>query len=163
MGERLPEAWMVEWHRNQRVEFPLRRWAYLFPSMLPFALIGLGALPRLFYSDWRVTSYVLFAVYVVVGAGVIWQLITQRPVVVVDHRGIHYGRRRFMAWDDISSIDLPHGPRMTRQLPIHPKDVWAKRLVLTQNHVSDLESFRTWLTALLTDHRQTPSTEAPTT
>ncbi|GAA1587559.1 hypothetical protein GCM10009804_49610 [Kribbella hippodromi] len=159
MGERLPEAWMVEWHRNRRVEFALRRSAFLWPSTIPFALIGLGALPRLFFGEWHVISYVVIALYAVAVCGISWQLITQRPVVVVDHRGIHYGRRRFMAWDDISSIDLPYGSKLMRQLPISPKDIWAKRLVLTQHHVSDLETFRTWLNELLIEHRQAPSPE----
>jgi hypothetical protein len=158
MGERLPEAWMVEMHRNGRVEFPLRRWSFLqFPVLLvlPVALMGASGIPEMLDSGWRFYAYLLILMYVVLVVGVVWQLVTQRPVLVVDRRGIHQGRRHFMSWDDIGSIGPVSGPKPSRQLQIFPKNVWAKNLTLTQQHVNDLQAFRTWLNELLAEQRRT--------
>jgi hypothetical protein len=161
MGERLPEAWMVELHRNGRVEFPLRRWSFLqFPMLLvlPIAVMGASGIPDMLDSGWRVLAYLLITMYAALVVGIIWQLVTQRPVLVIDHRGIHQGRRRFMPWDEIGSIGPVSGTKLIRQLPVHPKNIWAKDLVLTQQHVNDLQTFQTWLTDLLTNHRETTTT-----
>jgi hypothetical protein len=161
MGERLPEAWMVEWHRNGRVEFPLRRWSFLQFPMLFLAgptLLTAGRLPDMLDdATGRFLAYLLITAYVGLVIAIVWQLVTQRPYVVVDRTGIRSGRR-FMPWTDVGSIGLIRGPRPIRQLPIHPKNVWAKDLVLTQQHINDLESFKTWLTELLTNHREPTNT-----
>ena len=155
MGERLPEAWMVEWHRNNRVEFPLRRWSFLqLPLLFLFAsaMTTLSRLPDMLADNaWRFVGYLLIAVYVGILSVAAWQLITQRPYLIVDHLGVHRGRRS-MPWTEIGSIGLIRGP-LGRQLPIHPKNVWAKDLVLGREHVNDLETFRTWLQELLDEHR----------
>ncbi|MEU8226367.1 hypothetical protein [Kribbella sp. NPDC048915] len=157
MGERLPEAWMVEWQRNGRVEFPLRRWAFLqFPVglVLAFAAFTGSRVPGMLDDgNWRYVAYLLIAVYVGAAAMIVWQLVTQRPALVVDRRGLHLGRRRFMAWSEIGGIGFVSGPGWIRQLPIHPKHVWAKNLVLTQHHVNDLSAFRVWLGELLDEYR----------
>ena len=102
MGERLPEAWMVEWHRNRRVEFPLRRWSFLqFPLLLVIAPVPmvLGNLPDLLADDvGRFLGY----------------------LTIVAYAGIHQGRRS-RQWSDIGSVGLIRGPRPIRQLPVHPK------------------------------------------
>jgi hypothetical protein len=160
MGERLPEAWIVEMHRNGRVEFPLRRRSFLqFPALLllPIALVGAGSIPDMLENGGRVLAYLLITMYVGLALGITWQLITRRPILVIDHRGIHQGRRRFLPWDEIGSIGPISGPKMARQLLVFPKDVWAKNLVLTQQNVNDLQAFRTWLTEVLTQHRETTS------
>lgn len=157
MGERLPEAWMVEWHRNRRVEFPIRRWLFLQLTLLYFG-ISAGTLIRLpdilDEPGWRYFGYLAIVLYVGTAGFVVWTFVTQRPYLVVDHTGIHSGRR-FMAWTDIGSIGLLRGP--VRQLPIHPKNVWAKDLVITRQHVNDLQSFRTWLDEVLEEQRRTES------
>ncbi|RZT19974.1 hypothetical protein EV649_3114 [Kribbella sp. VKM Ac-2569] len=161
MGERLPEAWMVEWHRNGRVEFPLRRWSFMqFPMLLvlPVAVMGASGVPDMLDSGWRVLAYLLITMYAALVVGLIWQLVTQRPILVIDHRGIHQGRRRLMPWDEIGSIGPVSGSKMAGQLPVHPKNVWAKNLVLTQQHVNDLQTLQAWLTELLTTHRETTTT-----
>jgi len=161
MGERLPEAWMVEWHRNGRVEFPLRRWSFsVFPalSLLGWALVTAGRLPDMLDDGgWRYVAYLLIATYAGVAIMIGWQLVTQRPVLVVDRRGIHVGRQRFMPWSDIGSIGFVSGPKPLRQFPVQPKNVWAKNLVLTQRHVNDLSAFRLWLGELLDEYRATTS------
>lgn len=162
MGERLPEAWMVEWHRNGRVEFPLRRWSFVQLPVLPilgFALLTVRGVPDMLDDGgvWRYLAYLIILAYAGVVIVMVWQLVTQRPVVVVDRRGIHYGRRRFLAWDDIGSIGFAAGPRVARQLPVQPKNVWAKNLVLTRQHVNDLSAFRLWLGELLDEQRAASS------
>jgi hypothetical protein len=159
MGERLPEAWMVEWHRNGRVEFPLRRWSFLqypvFP-MAAFVVLSTWRLPAMLDDGaWRYLAYLIIVGYVGIAILIVWQLVLQRPVVVVDRRGIHYGRRRFMPWSDIGSIGFVSGPKPVLQLPVQPKNVWAKNLVLTRQHVNDLSSFRLWLGELLEEYRAT--------
>ena len=124
MGERLPEAWMVEWHRNRRVEFPLRRWSFLqFPLLLVIAPVPmvLGNLPDLLADDvGRFLGYLTIVAYAGVAIVLSWQFVTQRPYLVVDHTGIHQGRRS-RQWSDIGSVGLIRGPRPIRQLPVHPK------------------------------------------
>lgn len=158
MGERLPEAWLVEMHRNGRVEFPLRRWSMFHPVVVPLILVAfadaaLGISKMLDDGGWRFLGYLLIVTWIGVAVVLVWQLVTQRPVVVVDHRGIHRGTRRFMAWSEIGSIGLASGPKLARRFPVHPKDVWAKDLLLGQQHVNDLEAFRTWLGELLEERR----------
>ncbi|WP_432880760.1 hypothetical protein ACQPYH_35915 [Kribbella sp. CA-245084] len=157
MGERLPEAWMVEWHRNRRVEFPLRRWSFLqFPVLLGLgpSLLLMGRLPDMLDEGaWRYFGYLIIVGYAGIAIAVAWQLITQRPYVVVDRTGVRAGRR-FMPWTDVGSIGLIRGQNPFRELPIHPKNVWAKDLVLSRQHVNDLAAFRSWLDELLAEHRQ---------
>lgn len=162
MGERLPEAWMVELHRNGRVEFPLRRWTFVWMPGSPLFLVGLisvGRIPEMLDSDWRVVGYLMILAYVGIAVAIVWQLVTQRPVVVVDRRGIQHGRR-FMAWHEIGSIAFISGPKLMRRFSVMPKNVWGKNLVLTQQHVNDLQAFRGWLEELLAEHRATPSSTA---
>ncbi|WP_165546338.1 hypothetical protein [Kribbella soli] len=158
MGERLPEAWMVELHRNGRVEFPLRRWSFLQVPVLPIlglSVLSAGSLPDMLADgNWRFLAYLLIAVYAGAGIALVWQLVTQRPTLVIDHRGIHQGRRRFMPWTEIGSIGPISGPKMARQLQIHPRNIWAKNLTLTQQHVNDLQALKTWLNTLLANHHQ---------
>lgn len=157
MGDRSPEAWMVEWQRSGRVEFPLRRWTFVqFPGLLLIAWVGFtGARVPGMLDDgsWRYVAYLLILGYIGAAVMMVWQLVTQRPVLVVDRSGLHLGRRRFMAWSDIGGIGFVAGSRVIRQLPIQPKDVWAKNLILTQQHVSDLPAFRLWLGQLLDERR----------
>ena len=157
MGERLPEAWMVEMHRNGRVEFPLRRRSMVLPPtlfVLPLALTSAHRIPEMLDGEWRFLAYLTIAAYGSLAAAGVWQLITQRPVVVVDRTGIHHGRRRFMAWSEIGWIGFVSGPKIARQFSVMPKDVWAKSLVLNRQHVNDLQTFRTWLEGLLDEYRQ---------
>jgi hypothetical protein len=157
MGERLPEAWMVELHRNGRVEFPLRRWSFLQVPVFPivaFPLISAGRLADMLADgNWRFLAYLLIAVYAGAVITLVWQLATQRPYLIVDRTGVHQGRRS-MPWIEIGSIGLTRGPNPFRQLPIHPKNVWAKDLVLSRQHVNDLQSFRTWLEEVLEEQRR---------
>ncbi|WP_460665534.1 hypothetical protein [Kribbella swartbergensis] len=154
MGERLPEAWMVELHRNGRVEFPLRRWtAMRWLPWLPLVYLP-GPTLALLDGEWRFVGHLMIVVSVGVVVAMVWQLVTQRPVVIVDRRGIHRGRRRFMAWSDVGSLGPVSGPKLARQFPVMPRDVRAKNLVLGQEHVNDVAAFRSWLDEVLDEHRR---------
>jgi hypothetical protein len=160
MGERLPEAWMVEWHRNSRVEFPLRRWSMVHPPMLVMLFLGLTtfrSVPEMLDDGWSFVAYLQIALYAGAVIAIAWQFVTQRPILVVDHRGIHQGRRRFMPWTEIGSIGPVSGPKLARQLHVYPKNIWAKHLILTQQHVNDLQTFQTWLQEVLEEQRRTES------
>jgi hypothetical protein len=162
MGERLPEAWIVELHRNGRVEFPLRRWSFLqFPFLLALGptMLLMGRLPDILDDGtWRYFGYLIIVGYAGVAIALAWQFITQRPYVVVDRTGVRSGRR-FMPWTDVGSIGLLRGQSPFRQLPIHPRNVRAKDLVLSRQHINDLQSFRTWLTEVLEEQRHTETTQ----
>ncbi|MGW7683731.1 hypothetical protein ACWGID_23540 [Kribbella sp. NPDC054772] len=156
MGERLPEAWIVEMHRNGRVEFPLRRSPIAQPPMLFVVVVSLSyatRIPDILDSGDRLLGYLMILGYLAGLVAISWQLITQRPLLVVDQRGIHLGRRRSMLWTEISSIGVVSGPRLFRRLEVFPKDIWAKNLTLAQSHVNDLESFRTWLDEVLAEQQ----------
>jgi hypothetical protein len=156
MGERLPEAWIVELHQNGRVEFPLRRsaaWVLAGPLLFTTAILA-GALPDMLDSGSPAVGWLLVVGYVGVVALLAWQLVTQRPAIVVDHQGVHRGRRRFLAWTEISSIGPVSGTKLARHLLVFPKDVGAKNLALSQQNVNDLQSFRTWLAEVLEEHRR---------
>ncbi|MEV6272538.1 hypothetical protein AB0L64_35555 [Kribbella sp. NPDC051936] len=125
--------------------------------VLAFAAFSSSRLPNMLDDNaWRYLAYLIIVGYVGIAAMIVWQLVSQRPVVVVDHRGIHVGHRRFMAWSEIGSIGFVAGPKLARQLPVQPKNVWAKNLVLTQQHVNDLSAFRLWLGELLDEQRSAP-------
>jgi len=114
-----------------------------------------SSIPDMFDHGWPVLAYLLITLYAGLVVGITWQLITQRPTLVIDHQGIHQGRRRSMPWTEISSIGPVSGPKMSRQLEVFPTNVWAKHLTLSQFHVNDLQAFRTWLNELLAEQRRT--------
>lgn len=153
---------MVEMHRHNRVEFPVRRSALLqLPLLLLLGpvLLSIGRLPDMLDDGTeRYFGYLIIVVFAGIAIAFAWQFITQRPYVVVDRTGVRSGRR-FMPWTDVGSIGLIRGQGSFRQLPIHPKNVWAKDLVLSRHHVNDLQSFRTWLEEVLDEQRRPQTTQ----
>jgi hypothetical protein len=156
MGERPPEVWTDEWRRSRRVVFPLRRWTYVQLPVLPMlafiALSAPGVAALLDDGLLRYAAWVVIAAYAGGIGTVVWQLVTRRPVLVVDRRGLRRGPR-FLPWNEIGGVGFVTGPRPARQLPVQPKDARARNLVLTQQHVSDLSAFRLWLGELLDEYR----------
>lgn len=160
MGERLPEAWMVEWHHHNRVRFPLRRWSFLQLPVLLVAGPSIATLARLpdmlADGNWRYPAYLAITVYAGLALVMLHRLVTRRRYLVVDRTGIRSGRR-FLPWNEIGSIGLITGPTPLDHLPIHPKHVRSKNLNLTRQHVNDLQSFRTWLDELPSERRRSDS------
>lgn len=159
MGEESPENWSDEWRRAGRVVFPARRrpawWRLGF-------VVAVGSLnPAFSFGHWleRGGLHIVFGLlgvagYAVVAGGLIWQLVTQRPVLIVDHEGIRVGRKQFLPWTDISAIGIPTGPKFFMLLPVLPKDIWAKHLKIPQDNAKDLPALARWLEEVLQERRQ---------
>jgi hypothetical protein len=98
-------------------------------------------------------------VYAPVTVGVIgfllWQLITQRPVLTVDQDGIRLGtRKRRLRWSEIGTVGFVSGTKGLQSLPVIPNDAWAKGFDIRQDNVKDLAAFAGWLAELI-DQRRT--------
>jgi hypothetical protein len=158
MGEAPPEVWTDELRRTGQVVFPLRR----RPAIWTFA--PSGALTTVALTLWlpnaleasqaeRVSAFAAMGLYLfALGFGA-WQLVTQRPMLTVDHHGIRF-RRKSMPWTEVGAIGIATGPVWGRKMPVIPKDVWAKDLVLGAVNVRDLPALRRWLETLLDEHRR---------
>ena len=134
--------------------------AGLLPGVLIFAFWTPDALKA--GGGERISAQALAVLYVVAVGFSVWQLVTQRPAVRVDHAGIRRGRRKFMPWTEVGAIGIAAGPVWGRSLPIIAKDAWAKDLRLDQKNIRDLPAFRRWLETLL-DERRRPSDSGATT
>jgi hypothetical protein len=157
MGERLPEAWMVELHRMGRVVFPVRRRTIRLRMVL--ITLYVGVIPANSWYDMMsegggglVLALASFATGVVVLGYSTWQLITQRPHLVIDHEGIRRGRKRFMPWTEVGAIGIPTGQPF-QSVSVLPANVWAKDLRLDRDHVKDIPTLATWLETLLAEKR----------
>lgn len=158
MGEQAPDVWMDEFRRTGRVVFPVRRrpvlirLAVVVPLVLGTQMSSLIDLPDAGTTELIFSLISLSAVLSMLGVFV-WQLITQRPTLTVDHEGIRLGRKGFMPWTDISTIAQPTGPAFYRNVPVLPANVWSKDLRLPQDNARDTAALTTWLTTLLESHR----------
>jgi hypothetical protein len=159
MGDAGPDVWTDELQRTGQVVFPQRRRraAIMLAIMLLFALnLVLSDARRALDQDeagWRLLGVFLCAISVVVVAGSLWPVITLRPVLTVDQRGIRRGRRE-LAWDQVGAVGEITGWQVLRSLAVVPQDVWAKSLSVSQDNVKDLEVFAGWLSEVLEQRRQ---------
>jgi hypothetical protein len=157
MGEASPEAWTEEFRRTGRVVFPARRRPAIVRLLIVVVVFGVNPAVSLAINlhDGRgevVLRLVSFAFSLILIGFCIWQLVTRRPVLIVDQDGIRFGRKKFMPWTDLGTIGTPHGPRFFRMLPLIPNDVWAEHLRLTQDNVKDIPAFAQWLKDLRAHH-----------
>jgi hypothetical protein len=158
MGEESPAVWAEELRRAGRVVFPVRRKRLVIQRGCFVVLLGLN--PAMSFTEWihaggqrlalGLCSVVLLLLLIALST---WQLVTQRPTLIVDHNGIRAGRT-FLPWTAVGTIGVPHGPKVYMVLPIIPTNVWAKHLPLTQDNVKDLPALASWLTKVLQDHRR---------
>jgi hypothetical protein len=158
MGELTPSDWTAELERNGRVVFPLRR----RPSAVRAAVILLLLTPNTVLSIvefaeestvGRIFDVVGFTGYALILGGILWLLVTRRPIVVVDSEGIRSGRR-FMPWAGVGTAGIPTGTPLLRSLPILPANVRDKQLSILQDNVRDLSAFSTWLNSLRPTERE---------
>lgn len=162
MGERSPEEWTEEFERTGRVVFPVRRRPVLIQCAL-FLLLTSGSrinsLTEMHSASGTdlVFHLIGFASVLILVSMAAWQLITQRPMVIVDREGVRYGKRRFMPWSEVGTIGLATGPKFFMMVPVLPANVWAKDLRLPQYNVKDVPALATWLTAVLKQYRATRS------
>ncbi len=162
MGEETADVWTDEFRRAGRVVFQVRRRPVLI-RLVVVLLVGGYQLSSVIDSlDASTTELILrllnFSCILFVVGFFGWQLVTRRPVLTVDHEGIHLGRKGFMAWTDIGSIALPTGTTIYRNVPVLPSDVWSKELRLPRDNVKDLPVLATWLTEILEEHRRSATT-----
>jgi hypothetical protein len=77
----------------------------------------------------------------------IWQLVTRRPVLKIDHVGIHYGQntRTQIPWDQVANISDPIGRRAFSFINVRPRGGKPRRVPISHLHVDDLRSFALWL------------------
>jgi hypothetical protein len=158
MGEQPQEVWTEELQRTGRVVFPLRRRPVLIQLAVVVLLLGgqqVSSILAVQHADGAERIFRLIGVagvFFVVGVFV-WQLITQRPILTVDHEGIRLGRKRFMPWSDVGTIGFPTGPRFSMVVPVLPHDIWAKDLRVAQANVQNIPAFAAWLVEVLSKRR----------
>ncbi|MFI7063958.1 hypothetical protein ACIBL3_23430 [Kribbella sp. NPDC050124] len=158
MGERSPAEWTEEFERTGRVVFPVRRRPVLIQFALFLLLISGSQINSLTEID---SASGIDLIFHLIGfasvAGLVsmaaWQLITQRPMVIVDREGVRYGKKRFMPWADIGTIGLATGPKFFMAVPVLPANVWDKDLRLNQYNVKDVPALAAWLTTVLKQYR----------
>ncbi|MFC9690278.1 hypothetical protein ACFTSF_17155 [Kribbella sp. NPDC056951] len=158
MGELGPAEWTAEFERGGRVEFPLRRRpAALRAAVLLLLLAPVNVNAIVGFADestvGRIFEVCGLAGYALILGGITWQLVTRRPIVVVDTEGIRTGRK-LMPWDAVGTAGIPTGPTILRSLPVLPADVWAKEIRILQDNVRDLTALSAWLNDLR-PHRRT--------
>jgi hypothetical protein len=159
MGDESPEVWSEELRRHGRVVFPARRrftaaWGGLF--CVVFGVNHAGSLIDNLADGGAGRFFGLLGLAgILTMLGLVgWQLVTQRPVVIVDHEGIRVGRKRFMAWNAVGTIGIPTGPKFFMNVPVLPQNVWAKELRLAQANVKDIPAFAHWLEDVLKEQRR---------
>lgn len=174
VGDAGAAIWSAELERTGRVVFPQRA----LPVVLRLAFVLLVGLRPIVESIWRISHdsedwwyiYNLIAAsgFLVLAAACVWQLITRRPALTVDQRGIRLGRRpkNDLPWSQIGSIGNPTGPKRFPTITIQPPDRWASPLTIGKGNIQDLTEFAHWLQTLharhtrsATDHPVGPTTE----
>ncbi|GAA1685115.1 hypothetical protein GCM10009745_31970 [Kribbella yunnanensis] len=158
MGELGPAEWTAEFQRSGRVVFRLRRRpAALRAGVILLLLAPSNVFNIVEFADESTVGRIFdgfgLAAWAFIVGGITWQLVTRRPIVVVDTEGIRTGRK-LMSWDAVGTAGIPTGPTILRSLPVLPADVWAKEIRILQDNVRDLTAFSAWLNGLR-PHRRT--------
>ena len=159
IGDGPTEFWTAELRRTGRVVFPLRRQPLLRQTRSAVILLILLATTQLPHA--LKSGGVLRVVAVVVTTAVLiglcvsgWQLLTRRPTLTIDTTGVRRGRRRFVSWSEIDTINGLDGPAGDRSFAVG-SSIRRRRLRLGEQHVRDVVAFRDWLIDLLEEHRRT--------
>ncbi|MEV4260315.1 hypothetical protein [Kribbella sp. NPDC049584] len=159
IGDGPTEVWTAELRRTGRVVFPLRRQPLLRQTRSAFILLILLAIADLPHA--LKTGGALRIVAIVVTTAVLiglsvsgWKLVTRRPTLTVDTTGVRRGRRRFVSWSEVDTIDELDGPPGDRSFAV-VSNARRRKLRLDQQHVRNVVAFRNWLVDLLEEHRRT--------
>jgi hypothetical protein len=153
MGEAGPEVWDAEFRRTGQVMFP-QRWRGVVFQLSITVVVGLVALFAVYRragGDWGAIEWT--ALGGVAGAGLVcfagfsvWQLITGRPMVVVDAEGVRAGRgARRIGWREVSTIVVRARQSSSREVVLVPIDASASPVTIRDNNVKDLDAFLEWL------------------
>lgn len=104
-----------------------------------------------FFAGFRVLTLTLWLLAI---AWTVWQLVTGRPVVTVDHDGIRMGRskRGRLAWGEVARIADPIGIPGLRSVHIFAEG-GARRIAVLNDNVEDLDAFAEWLRRVHQEHQ----------
>jgi hypothetical protein len=158
MGDRTAAEWTAEFERTGRVEFPLRRAAFAVRTV-PFPVL---ILPTIIWAAvgtandtplaWLPGALGVFG-FTLGAAGTAWQLITRRPVLIVDADGIRLARRS-IPWSAFAMAGHRSGRAWFRYIPLRAVPGQARDLRIGQATVQDLDAFSHWINTLR-DNRRT--------
>jgi hypothetical protein len=149
MGDRTAADWTAEFERTGRVEFPLRRAAFavrtvpflvtVVPAIMWAAIAAANDVP----GAWLPGALALLS-FTIGAAGTAWQLITRRPVLIVDADGIRLARRS-IPWSAFAMAGHRSGRAWFRYIPLRAVPGRARDLRIGQATVQDLDAFSHWL------------------
>ncbi|MFK4087326.1 hypothetical protein ACI2LF_24675 [Kribbella sp. NPDC020789] len=152
MGEPTPADWTAEFERAGRVEFPLRRGAFAVRSV-PFLVM---VLPVIIWSAiltgqgaptaWLPGAFGVFG-FTVGAAGTVWQLVTRRPVLIVDGGGIQLSRRS-IPWSAFAKAGPAAGRAWFRYVTLEAVPGRARNLRIGVATVQDLGAFSEWVNSI---------------
>ncbi|MEV8375411.1 hypothetical protein AB0P21_21935 [Kribbella sp. NPDC056861] len=153
MGEAGPEVWDAEFRRTGQVVFP-QRWRGVVFQLSITVVVGAVALFVTYQRaggswgaiEWNVLGAAAGAALVGVAGFSVWQLITGRPMVVVDSEGVSAGRgARRIGWREVSTIVVRARQSISREVVLVPIDPSASPVTIRDNNVKDLDAFLRWL------------------
>ncbi|MGC4938535.1 hypothetical protein [Kribbella sp. DT2] len=161
LGTEGPAAWTEEWATRGEVVFPQRRQSLWWRLGL-FGLLTLSSAAQLVDNlrDGEMMFVVVLPacalpVWCWMFGYTLWQVVTRRPVIRVDHFGVHYGssKRTRLSWDRIATISDPIGRWLFAFVNVRPVDGKPQRLPISHLHVDDLRPFALWLRSRLDEQR----------
>jgi hypothetical protein len=160
------DAWSAELESAGQVVFPQRRKRLWIRAAVVAVFFG--------NSVWSLVDHIraddmsgLIAVLRITSLGAfvylvgitIWQLITRRPVVTVNHAGIQIGKsgKSFFNWQQIARIDDPPAASFLGLRGIQVQPVDRHRLAalgITHDNVLNLTELAAWLRTVHTNQSQ---------
>jgi hypothetical protein len=152
------ESWSSELESSGRVIFRPRRVRLVLRLIGFVILMALSVWTNIdhFRTDdasgalgvFRLTALAAF----VYGTGwTLWQLIANKPVVMVDADGITRGRQ--LPWSGITKIEDPSGVPGFRAVLVQPTDRRTRPISIPQDNVDNLDELTPWLRSLLDQHQ----------
>jgi hypothetical protein len=160
-----PANWSTAWKAQGELVLPHRRSPLWWRAALTFLLTANSCL-TLVHNLRQGDEPTIYAVITALAipcwlwffAYTVWQLVTRRPILRVDHTGIHYGtrRRNNLPWTQIATISDPIGKWLFAYVNIRPHGETPRRLPINYVYVTDLHAFARWLRARLEEQREAP-------
>ncbi|WP_405064385.1 hypothetical protein OG474_22775 [Kribbella sp. NBC_01505] len=162
MAELETTNWSTEWETRGAVVLPQRRRPLWWRAALALFLVANSSLQLI--DNLRDDESIILTVLIGIGLPflawflgyTIWQLITRRPLLRIDHAGVHYGTssRMRIPWDRVDTISDPIGKWLFAYVNVRPYDEKPRRLPISHIYVDDLRPFAIWLRARLEEERR---------
>lgn len=158
MGDASPDKWSAELQRDRRVVFSMRPVAVLKEIGVIWLIVVVTQAISLSGGWGEGNAESLFSLFIVLIAVVttFWyasRLATRYPALTVDEFGLRVGRKKSLRWSEVGSIGLLRKGLGTRTLPILPRDVWGKELIVPHSAARDMKALQQWLEEQLKEHR----------